>query len=310
MAYRLIMGREPDSEASVAGHVRDHASIDELRRTFFGSDEFLTDVMPGMPAAGKPLDWPPIRVETEVTPEQLQEMIARVERNFRHMGETEPHWSVISEDRYKAAQIPGAEREFFESGRGVVREFLVTLARCGLDPREFHDVFELGCGVGRTTIWLAEKFDRVTGADVSTPHLALAEQAAAAYRRRNMTLLHIDSIAKLSQLPRFDVFFSIIVLQHNPPPLMEYILRIMLTQLAPGGVAYFQIPTHALGYRFDIAEYLARPVDLGVPEMHLLPQSVLIETIEAAHCRILELREDGAAGREFVSNRLLVQKPR
>ena len=99
MAYRLIMGREPESEASVMGHVQGHASVEELRRTFFGSEEFRTQVIPGIPAAGKPLGWPPIAVQTEVTPAQLQEMVARVERNFRHMGETEPHWSVLTADR-------------------------------------------------------------------------------------------------------------------------------------------------------------------------------------------------------------------
>ena len=309
MAYRLIMGREPESEASVMGHAQGHASIAELRRTFFGSEEFRVQVMPGLPAAGKPLDWPPIQVETEVTAAQLQEMVTRVERNFRHMGETEPHWSVISEERYKAAQIPALEREFFESGRGVAREFMATMARCGLDPRQFHNVFELGCGVGRTTIWLAEKFDRVVGADVSAPHLRLAEQAGAAYGRRNIEWLTIDSVARLSRLPQFDAFFSIIVLQHNPPPLIRHILRVVLGQLAPGGVGYFQLPTHGLGYRFNVAEYLQTPVQLGVPEMHLLPQQVLLDVIAETGCRLLELREDGAAGPEFVSDRVLLWKP-
>ncbi len=308
MAYRLIMGREPESEASVMGHVQSHASIEDLRRTFFESEEFRTQVMPGIPAAGKPLGWPPILVETDVTPAQLQEMVGRVERNFRHMGETEPHWSVISEDRYKAAQIPGAEREFFESGRGVVREFLATMARCGIDPGQFHDLFELGCGVGRSTIWLAKHFDRVVGADVSAPHLHLAEQAGAVYGCRNIEWLPIDSVARLSRLPQFDVFFSIIVLQHNPPPLIRHILAKLLLQLSRGGVGYFQLPTHGLGYSFNVAEYLRTTVELGVPEMHLLPQQVLFDVISETGCRVLEMREDGAAGPEFISTRVLVQK--
>ena len=308
MAYRLIMGREPESEASIEGHIRGHSSVADLRRTFFASEDFRTAVIPGIPAAGKPLDWPPIAVQTEVTPAQLQEMVARVERNFRHMGETEPHWSVLTSDRYKADKISETEREFFASGRGVVDEFRAAAARAGIDIRKLPSVLELGCGVGRSTIWLAQAFPKVFAADVSAPHLRIAAEAAAGHHRTNIEFLHVDSIARLGELPVFDVFFSIIVLQHNPPPLICHMLRIVLSKLKPGGVAYFQIPTYARGYSFDATRHLSVPVALGVPEMHVVPQSVLFGLIGEAGCRLLEMREDDASGGTFISNRVLLQK--
>lgn len=308
MAYRLIMGREPDSEESIQGHMASHESLTQLRGTFFSSEEFRTQVIPGIPSAGKPLDWPPIRVETEVPATQLQAMIARVEQNFRHMGETEPHWSVLTDDRYKAENIANTEAEFFESGRGVVENFRATAARAGVDVGAIKNVLELGCGVGRSTIWLARTFPKVFGADVSAPHLKLAAEAAQAFRCSNITFLHVDTIARLDDLPAIDGFFSIIVLQHNPPPLICHILRTILGKLNPRGIAYFQIPTYARGYAFDAARYLSVPVALGVPEMHVVPQAALLDLIYQAGCRLLELREDDASGGTFISNRLLIQK--
>jgi hypothetical protein len=93
----------------------------------------------------------------------------------------------------------------------------------------------------------------------------------------------------------FDVWFSYIVLQHNPPPVIAMVLRRALSMLAPGGVAIFQLPTHALGYRFDLAAYLAAPVSDAI-EVHCLPQSVVFRLAAEAGCVPLEVREDTAMG--------------
>ena len=185
-------------------------------------------------------------------------------------------------------------------------ELRATAARTGIDIRKLKSVLELGCGVGRSTIWLAEVFPQVFAADVSAPHLRIAAEAATAFRRRNIEFLHVDSIARLAELPAFDAFFSIIVLQHNPPPLICHMLRIVLGKLNPGGIAYFQIPTYARGYSFDAARHLSIPIALGVPEMHVVPQPVLLQLIADTGCRVLEMREDDASGGTFISNRLLV----
>jgi hypothetical protein len=42
--------------------------------------------------------------------------------------------------------------------------------------------------------------------------------------------------------------FSVITLQHNPPPIMAWLLSQLLGCLNPGGVAYLQIPSYRSGY--------------------------------------------------------------
>ena len=308
MAYRLILGREPDTEAAMQGHIGGHETLAHLRRTFLTSKEFRDVVIPGIPAAGKPLSWPPISVDTVVSESELRLMIARVEENFRYMGETDPHWSVLSDDKYRTDNIERTKQEFYESGKGVVEEFCITTQRSGVNLEAIESVLELGCGVGRSTIWLGRSFPRVFAADVSQPHLNLARDACTLNRVQNVDLIHVDTIARIETLPKFDAFFSIIVLQHNPPPLIRYLLQCVLSKLNCGGVAYFQLPTYALGYEFKIGAYLASSVSLGVPEMHILPQPVLFDLVSSMGCRVLEVREDGASGDTFISNRILIQK--
>jgi len=258
----------------------------------------------------KPLTWPPIKVDTVVAPDQFRQMVARVEQNFRHMGETEPHWSVLSTDKFLANNIETTEAEFFESGKNPVMQLKHTAARCGLDLSHFNTCLELGCGLGRSTIWLAQEFRNVVGADISAPHLRMAAEIATRFGRPNISFLNVSDLSALKTGPEFDAFFSIIVLQHSPPPIIHHVLTTILGRLKLGGIAYFQVPTYRLGYSFDVQKYLATPLRLGVPEMHVIPQPELHTLIENSGCRILEMREDSAAGGDHISSRLFVRKVR
>ena len=256
-----------------------------------------------------PLDWPPLEVEVAATDQQLRAMLDRVKRNFEFMGEREPHWSVITDERYLAESIESSEEEFFASGKQPVSEFSMAAARCGLRLGPGLTGFELGCGVGRSTIWLADIFDHVVASDVSAPHLRLAASTTQRFGRSNVGFVHVDRPELIDDLPPFDVFFSIIVLQHNPPPIIFSYLMKILKKLNPGGCAYFQVPTYRFGYHFNIAGYLASEVILGMPEMHVLPQPHLHRLFDEAGCLSVEVREDGATGDDHhISQRFLAVK--
>lgn len=111
------------------------------------------------------------------------------------------------------------------------------------------------------------------------------------------------------QLPQVDAIFTVITLQHNPPPVMAWMLRTLLSRLRPGGVAYLQIPTYRNGYMFEAERYLhsTPPTTL---EMHFLPQHEVFRVVDQANCRCLEVREDGMVGDEnlMLSNSFVFQK--
>jgi SAM-dependent methyltransferase len=312
MAYRLFLEREPENQQVVIGQARHYRDLKDLRAGFMASPEFLARVnapIAGASDAGtKSLVWPAGKIDVDVAPDVLDRMVKRIEAEFLDLGAREPHWSVLTEDRFKSENIKKNEDDFFGSGKFPVDDLRLAAARSNLDLSRYQSCFELGCGLGRSTMWLARQFRQVIGADISTVHLNHARDAAGRFDLKNISFMHLNAIRRYQELPPFDVFFSIIVLQHNPPPLMAFILQTILTRLAPGGIAYFQIPTYIVNYTFTALPYLDSEHPPGEVEVHCLPQAALFDIIDATGCRISEIREDGAVGALAISNRLLIQK--
>lgn len=136
----------------------------------------------------------------------------------------------------------------------------------------------------------------------------MPRQSVDRFRRGNVSFYHLNNLVAYNRLPNFDVFFSIIVLQHNPPPVMKVLLTKILGKLNPGGVAYFQIPTYALNYEFSARSCLETKNPPKRVEVHFLPRPELFQIIRSTGCDVLEVREDGAVGAAAISNRLLLRK--
>lgn len=257
----------------------------------------------------KPLVWPPIKVDVEVPPEQISAMIRLVEGNWAALGHSEPHWSVLTGDSFKSENIKDNKQAFYQSGWESFQLMAAAAARCGIDMGSLRTCLELGCGVGRVTIWLAKQFRSVIAVDVSQPHISLAESAARCRRLDNITFRHVNSLQSISLLPSFDALYSFIVLQHNPPPVIFSILDTLLAKITPGGIAYFQLPTYWVDYSFDAAEYLACAEVHGTMEMHVLPQYAVFSLAAKHGCEVLEVREDSSTGLpSSISNCFFLQK--
>jgi SAM-dependent methyltransferase len=237
-------------------------------------------------------------------------MIRHVEATWDELGRVEPHWSVITNAKFRAATIGENKEEFFGSGKIDLETMRDTAARYGIRIEDYKDCFELGCGVGRVTPWLAGVFPGVIAADISAPHLEIARETIAERRCQNVRFDKLDALVDLQSLPEFDVFFSVIVLQHNPPPVIAQILTTIFRKLRPNGIGYFQIHTFAQGYKFIVNKYLDELVvsRSRKMEMHVLPQDALFALIEECGCQLLEIREDGQGGPTTISNRVLVKK--
>lgn len=311
MAYRLLLGREAEDDLVVASMAKAHPTLQDVRREFLSSPEFrerIRDMVAGVDTEHKPLNWKHTRVDVDVDATIVDRMMARIEGEFLDLGETEPHWSVLTEDRFKADRIDETENDFYESGQGVVNDLRLAAERCEIDLAPYQTCFELGCGLGRITAWLARLFPKVLAADISALHLSMAQKTMSQFGLDNISFLHLNRFRAYDSLPNFDVFFSIIVLQHNPPPLMKILLARILDKLNPGGLAYFQIPTYALRYEFSATGYLETVAPPKRVEVHYLPQPELFRIIRSAGCEVLECREDGAVGAAAISNRLLIRK--
>jgi len=309
--YRLILGRDPESEAVLAEKMR-HPSPPALRTELIGSAEFA-DKLKGLLAVdpGKmlvELNPPPLPIAYRASEAQLAACVAKIRAAWSHLGEEKPHFSVISKDRYLPENLAGNLDAFWASGENEAAAVEALLARYGLGLLAGRTCVEYGCGVGRVTAGLARRFGRVHAYDISHGHLALAEAHMAKTGLHNCRF-HLTSDDVLAPLQICDAFYSRIVFQHNPPPMIFHLVRNALRSLAPGGIGIFQVPTYIVGYRFDIDEWIAidHPPDM---QMHCLPQEVIFDLIAGENCVPLEVREEGSTGRrdKFVSNRFVVRK--
>src|SRR5690606_35365601 len=96
---------------------------------------------------------------------------------------------------------------------------------------------------------------RVVAFDISQNHIDAARRALEERGVTNVDFVLVRGPDDLRHLEGVDLFFSIIVLQHNPPPIIVDILKAAFEGLKPGGILYFQVPTYGADYSFIEKEY-------------------------------------------------------
>jgi len=312
IVYKFLLGREPDDTVDL-DEILKGSNWDSVRKIILASrqfQEFLSQFQIGHFIV--PWNGPPARVDTEVSDNDLARMFSRIEAGFNTLGNTEPYWAVLTNDRFRMKHLEASKAQFFERGKGDLAVLHSFAARARINLKSFDTCFELGCGVGRVTFHLAGLFGQVIGWDISEAMIMEAKANAVAFDCTNVTLKTVRSFAEFDELDDFDCFFSRIVLQHNPPPVARYMLSKIFAKIRPGGIACFQVPTYIFGYSFDSDKYLSEPPK-GSFEMHVLPQAVIFELLTRNNFRVLEVREDGATspigtpGR-IVSNTFFAQK--
>ena len=314
LAYRLFLGRDPESQDVVNNLCQTVHDVAQLREVFMQSPEFVEGMSKALGQEVTVRRRHPFTnsftpVEVSISDDMMARMFVRIQEQWSLLGVSEPFWSVVTQPQYYRDQFEANKAQFNFSGDGLCYLFLSALRRNDINPNEIHSVFELGCGTGRITAYLAKQFNRVIAGDISLPHLDLAKTYLATEAIGNVELVHLQNMQAFYNLPKVDAIFTVITLQHNPPPVSAWILRNLLNALNPGGVAYFQMPSYKNGYLFEAERYLNTPPP-STFEMHFLPQKDIFRIIAESSCHCLEIREDGMVGNEdqMLSNTFLVQK--
>jgi len=251
-------------------------------------------------------------IDLDLTPVQRQTLWEHVGNVWSRLGAIDPYWSVLTHEEFRLDNMTDGERidRFYESGRSDLDRVEKYLARHGRRLPERGICVDYGCGLGRTTLWLARRCERVLGLDVSQAHLSLARERLAAAGASNVTCHLTRRAQDLARLRGIEFFYSVIVLQHNPPPLIAEILSAVFNGLNPGGCAFFQVPTYAVNYRWRYDDYLPDAVAVGGMEMHVLPQAKIFDLAAKSGCVPLEVQPDGWTGiADGISNTFLFAKP-
>lgn len=309
-AYRLFLDREPENLQAVREMAAALRTSAEIRRCFMASQEFSLhqDInrRPSLIGNEKPM-W----IDDVEDPTEIARLLDHIARTWTSFGDSEPHYSVITDPKFKPDHLAQNIEAFSASGRDGVERLDAALARTRAALGRDATCLELGCGVGRVTAWLARRCAHVIATDISQSHLVLARQHLHERGSANVEFHQLTGVGSLDTLPQFDLFFSVIVLQHNPPPIVRAILDRVFARLKPGGLAYFQVPTFRVGYEFRLDQYLRDDFGKNNMEMHVVPQATIMRVATQHGLDLLEVIEDTYTGMRpgEVSNTFLFRKP-
>lgn len=248
----------------------------------------------------------PANVEIIADSYDLQAMADIVCNQWKALSETEIYWSVKTEEIYLSKHLHSSIDSFFISGAAEVDRCIQAIKSSGLRVPSDGVCLEYGCGVGRVTRYLAEEFNRVVGVDISQEHIREARRIANDCNLYNTDFRLVDGFGPLTQVG-YDIVFSTLVLQHNPPPLMYCMISRLLSAVNKGGLAYFQVPVYRSGYSFYTKEYLVKPP--STMDMHYMPQSIILRLMHDLGFRVLSIIEDDSLRDSMaVSNTILAEK--
>lgn len=292
--YRVLLGREMESREVGAQHLSNAPDLWSLIGRFARSPETaLQKVFTASRYIQATQDASSINLA--LTDIQRTELARHIEDVWRRYGREDPYFSVLTHPSYRSHAItPAALEHFYRTGAIELEAFHTVCRRNGVEVTSDWTVCELGCGVARVGVAFAREFKAYRGVDISTEHLILARERLDAQGFSSARLQLLPDF--LEDGTSFDLFYSALVLQHNPPPVIHQLLDTSLAKLNPGGYAYFQVPCYLSGYSYDTGAYLAGEGRKDEMELHALPQGRVFALLAKHGLTPIEVVPDGSIG--------------
>jgi len=194
-------------------------------------------------------------------------------RNWEAFGRRDPLFGVLSDPTKQNGRWD--VDEFFNSGRAHVAKLFRILEEHGVTFSGGR-ALDFGCGVGRLTLPISERFEHTVGVDVAPSMIRLARRHNTAASRCEFGVNTAPDLRHF-QSGSFDFVHSCLVLQHIPPDVSLRYIAEFLRVTRPGAIAVFQAPAgvfteqeidarHALpadGYRAGIEVRAPASLDAG-----------------------------------------------
>lgn len=147
----------------------------------------------------------------------------------------------------------GRER-FFASGQAEVDRII---GECQLYLRRMDLAVEIGCGIGRLTLAMANRFREVRAVDIAPTMLKRLEQEC---QRRSITNVTTFLSSEKWESEDADLIYSYLVFQHIEgwPVIEDYLARIKKA-LAVEGVAHLQFDTRKSTMGYHVRKLIPDP---------------------------------------------------
>ncbi len=247
-------------------------------------------------------------IELNLPKKKLQNLMEITIKTWEELGKKEPHWSVLTNKKFNARNIYSNHIVFYRTGEEEWIRISRLFNRVGLSMQTIKEsiVLELGAGVGRVSIPLARNSKKLICFDVSGSHLQILKDTMLQEKIENVLVFRLDQLSHLTFKKKFDVFISILTLQHNSPPVQKFMLEEILENLNSGGWFLFQTVTHNSGYNFRYEDYILSNSQLM--EIHCLPMPDIFRILSDKKCEVNLVLRDNYAGSVYESYTFIGRK--
>jgi SAM-dependent methyltransferase len=226
-------------------------------------------------------------------------------RTWDGLALQDPFWAILTDPN--RAQNRWRAEEFFETGKEEIRIVLQYLESRSLTPDLNGSVLDFGCGAGRLTQALADRFHSAVGLDISEAMVALART----YNRFPDSCQYVCSAS--TTLPfadnAFGLVYSSIVLQHMESHHASKYIAEFLRVLEPEGVLVFQVADRRKGQsvrqtgavlKRTFTRALQRMgIASGQMEVHCLPEDKIRKIAIGAGGRIVDVQVTNSLAPDF-----------
>lgn len=235
---------------------------------------------------------------------------------WEKLGADDPYWAVLTNPNKKGGKWK--RNEFFNTGKKEIENVLAKLSKLGI-KLDRSVALDFGCGVGRLSRALASEFREVVAVDISSSMLEEAKKANKDINNIKFiqnTHEHLEIISNES----CDFIYSNIVLQHMPKNKQTLYIREFCRVLSSGGIMAIQTPSMfnlrswkgwvylTTGNNFLNVIRKIKHGPLGVMELHALPKSKVLETLNQEGMDIIHVERYDSAGAAFESYMYFAKK--
>jgi len=243
-----------------------------------------------------------------------------LKRDWEDMAELDPLWAILSvpDKKFGKWNID----EFFLTGIREIERILKEGARLGY-PLKHEKALDFGCGVGRLTRALADKFTECYGVDISEKMIKKALELNGHIANCKFIVNESDNL-RIFQDNYFDLIYTSIVLQHiSDIEITKSYISEFIRVLDKDGLLVFQLPSYIPPERRiqtgakEFSELRKKGVDarflyevrkLNPIRMNFVPEDDVIAILKKKGAKILEIQKDLMAGSELDSRIYYVTK--
>lgn len=227
------------------------------------------------------------------------------------LGKEDPLWAIFSDPNKRGRRWD--LQEFMETGEQAVAQYYRLITKHLPNSGAFSHILDFGCGVGRLTFAWGKRAKRVTGVDISSAMLEIANSNLAGREHITFVLNQKDDL-RIFKEGEFDLVFSFVCLQHMPWPIAASYIAEFSRICAAGGVVAFQLPART--FQSDRVARFRRSFIESLPfgmdrlyrrwrhgssvafEVFYTPSSVVETTAAAAGLKLIHREPDASAGPE------------